>query len=260
MAIANDNVHDRGVEGLRISTSYDAQDVQHSEPSASEPLVVERRSSTTQQHDRLMSPAQSVKRLSTQSNTTRNSLMPLTQDSASMGAASPTPSRSPSVAVSYLQSDTYSEAPNHRYSRNLDPSLITFDRFDPDSIEDDGDYGLHYPAQSRSKRASLLSFHSNRGSAVSLSPSRADGATLPKSAGTSTDNHGVYTAPSDGGAEGVQTTAYTGLENYDQEKQAWEKKEVRSNKRKMWILAIIIFILVVGGGVGGIVGEYYVKK
>lgn len=266
MGVADTTAHNSGIEAMRYNTpGYDARDAPtygEDAPlaSAAEPLMVDTQArNSPPQSNRLMSPARSEKRLSMHSATNRSSLMPLNEDAASLGVASPTPSRTPSV--SYM-SETYSEPPNHRYSRNLDPSLITFDRFDPDSIEDDGDYGLHYPAQSRSKRTSMLSFHSNRGSTLSLSHSQdgRGGLTPPPRSSRASTDQGAYESPSEQGADLPPTTAYTGLENYDEEKQAWEKKEVRSNKRKMWILALIVFILVVGGGVGGIIGEYYVKK
>jgi hypothetical protein len=245
IGVADANQRQSGVNAMRYTPGYDIRDGPQYE-------MAEERPSLPREH------------------VSETSLTPLETAAMAPGISAPEPSRSsvnysaasPPISsrspVSYM-GEPYTDSPNHRYSRNIDPSLV--EEFDPETIDDDGDYGLYYGRKSNrnsligSARGSMLSLgtHSNSSMAAGLALSGAN-ATGPVSGNRSraTSSAGVSTyAPV---STAVQPDPLD--ENYDlvAEKAEWEKEERKSNKKKMWIMTGVVAILIVGGIIGGIIG------
>ena len=249
-SVADQRARESGLEAMRNTPGYDADEMhmntyQDSPYRHQEDAFTDSYSRPAQRHD----PSQS-------------SLTPLGAAAFPPGIATPhshsTVSRSPPQSSN---SEPYVDNPyrqqNHRYSRNLDPSLAS--DFDPNSIEDDGDDGLEYR-------------NGHRGSMLSL----ANQSDRPRGVGAGAASGGIIGAVggilgkgTGGGKAGsqynpVQNTAYGGPNDYElgseQEKSAWLSKQSTGSKKLRWIVGVVVVLIVIGAVVGGVVGSLLTKK
>ncbi|KAL3956858.1 hypothetical protein ACCO45_009704 [Purpureocillium lilacinum] len=160
-----------------------------------------------------------------------SSLNPFGTPIAASGSHSPARSMR-----SFAHSEPYADDPYQAYSRNGNANLGVVD---PNAIEDDGDDGLHYPR--RSQRNSMLSAsNSDRGRAAGIGAAAAGGAAVAGGATT------AMLASAEGGGGHV----------YDAGPSREKKTDKRHSKRWRWAIIILVFLIVAGAIVGGVVGSF----
>ncbi|CAI4214209.1 unnamed protein product [Parascedosporium putredinis] len=137
--------------------------------------------------------------------------------------------------------ETYANDP-YSYSRPAIPALGVVD---PNTIADDGDDGLDYR---RPARNSMLSLNSNRSGARNAATGAAAAGAAGGAAASGLFRDGA-SAPTGGRAADILA----------EKESPWLKKQHSGRKRWKWAVIVIVFLIVIGAILGGVLGTVLKK-
>lgn len=182
----------------------------------------------------------------------------------------PPATHSPSRSLNSLGRPTsLTDDPYSSYSSNSRHNGVDLGRVDPHDIEDDGDDGLNYP---RRQRTSL--FNRTKSDQNTRPGARAAAVGVAAGAGAGAATRGLMTNDgewqnesgirpelirvTEAGADGA-TRAFDAGGSHEKPSD-WLAQQKGHSKTCKWVTIILVFLLIVGATVGGVVGALVVNK